>query len=322
MSHPLRVQLTCLTVALLMAVTGCGGQTAASQTKTPEASATSQAADPTDEANRLMAEAKALAKKTYDLEGELWEGHMMMALIAPNAAAAKPELAKARALLDEMRANEKSIVALLDRVMRLEVSEELATYAGQQKEIAALRLLSMADVEDLLGRIDTLYEHKDKPSEADLEKLFVEIEPSDPDDPLAHLEEKGQASREYFRESGLPERCYINNGLGAAYDTPEGQTEEEAGAFPLADGIQFEGPMVAEEEGAPREIRGSFDTSLAEAMQAQRSTLESGGWSVSVRSSGETRGVMTARNSFWQARLTFEQAGGNAGTVVVRLTKL
>ena len=305
-----------------MAVAGCGSQTAASQTTTPEASATSPAVDPTDEANRLMDETKAIVTKTNDLSATLWEGLMFEVVTARNAAAAASKLAEAKAILDEMAANDTSIAALLDQVARLEVSEELATYAGQQKEIAELSLQGIAPQKDLLGRIEAFYEQKGKPGEADLEKLFVEIEPSDPDDPLAHLGEKGQASREYFRQSGLAERYYINNGLGAAYDTPEGQTEEEAGAFPLADGIQFEGPMVAEEEGAPREIRGSFDTSLAEAMQAQRSALESGGWSVSVRSSGETRGVMTARNSSWQARLTFERAAGNAGTVVVRLTKL
>lgn len=299
----------------------CGTETEADRSGSPEPPAASASSAPVGNRDALMTQAKTLAKETNDLEGELWEGHMMTALIAPNAAAAKPELVKAGALLDEIRANEKKIAALLDRVVRLDASEELTTYAGQQKEIAELRYRSMAYVEDLLAGIETLFREKGTASEADVEKLFVETAPADPDSPQAIWEEKGQASFAYFRQSGLPERYYINNGWGEARDTPAGQTEEEAGAFPLADGIQFEGPMVAE-EAPPRKIRGSFEMFLAEAMQAQRSALESAGWSVSVRSSGETRGVMTASNSAWKATLTFEQAAGDAGTVVVRLTEM
>ena len=73
----------------------------------------------------------------------------------------------------------------LDRVAKLDLSEELTTYAGQQKEIAELQLQGIAPQKDLLDEIETLYDEGGKPSEAELEKLFMEVEPSGADDPLA-----------------------------------------------------------------------------------------------------------------------------------------
>jgi hypothetical protein len=316
-------RLAILPAVILLAalLAACGAPTEVERSAPTRAPAASAASGPGGDADALMAEARALATKTTALEAQLWENHLMMALVAPDAAAARPELAKAGSLLDEMRANEKAIAVLLERVVGLDAGEELTTYARQQKEIAELRLLSMAPVADLLARVENAYKQEGKPSQADLEKLFAAMEPSDPDDPLAHLEQKGQASREYFRRSELSERYYLNNGLGDAYDTPGWQSEEEAGAFPLADGIEFEGPMATEEVPPPK-MWGSFHAPIAEAMQAERSTLESDGWSVNVSSAGEDRGVMTARNSFWQATLTFERTGEDAGTVIVRMTQL
>jgi hypothetical protein len=180
---------------LTLCLAACGTQT--EQAASPEPLPTSATTALSGDADGLVAQAKALAAKTNDLGMELWEGQMFEVVLAPNAAAAGPELAKARALLDEMRTNQTSIVALLDQVVRLDVSEELTTYAGQQREIAELQLLGIAPQEDLLETIETVYEEKGRPSDADLEELFMEIEPSmDPSDhPLAHLEEKGQASR-------------------------------------------------------------------------------------------------------------------------------
>ncbi len=306
------------TALMIMALGACGAATEAGQTPSAGVSAASASDGLGGDADTLMARAKTLAKKTYDLEGQLWEGHIMAALTAPDAAAAKPELAKARALVAQMRANEQSIIAILGQVAQLGPGEELTSYAGQQKEIAKLRLLSMAGTQKLLAKIEARYQEKGRLAQSDIDKLFAESEPSDPADPSRRLEEKGLASLEYFKQSGLPQRYSINNGFGEAFGT-----EEQAGAFPLADGITFEGPMVAEEE-APRELQGSFGTSVADAMQAQRSALESEGWSVSVGSSGETRGVMTAQNSYWKATLTFERDGGagEGGTVVVRMTQL
>ena len=307
-------------ILMTLGLAACGIQSAAIPSASPELQATSASSRPGD-ADALMAQAKALATKTNDLGMLLWEGQMFEVVLAENAAAAEPQLAKARALLDEMAENERAIAALLDQVAQLDVSEELRTYAGQQKEIAELQLQGIAPQKYLLEEIETLYEEGGKPSDADLEKLFMETEPSDPDDPLAHLEEVGHASIEYFKQSGLPDRYYINNGLGGAYDTPDGQTEEEAGAFPVADGLVLEGPMATEEVPPPK-MWGSFEMSLAEAMEAERSALESGGWSVRVKSSGETRGVMTARNSFWKATLTFERVAGSSGSFVVRLEEI
>jgi hypothetical protein len=232
-----RLLLTGLLVALLLAVAACGDQTDTEQAATPGATEASQPADPADEADRLMAEVKELAKSTNDLMGTLWEGQMFEVVLATSAAAAKPELAKARKMEDEIAANEKSIAALLDRVAKLGVSEELTTYAGQQKEIAELLLLGVAKENDLLDKIETAYREKGKVSQAELEKLFTE--PSDPDDPLMHIEEKGLASIKYFKKSGLPERYSINNGFGEMFGQeetsegiPEGETipEEEVPA--------------------------------------------------------------------------------------------
>jgi hypothetical protein len=320
-------RLAILLVAILLALSlvACGSQTEAVPAASPEPLAASASSVPSSGTDALMAQAKALAQKTNDLGSELWEGQMFEVVLAENAAAAKPELAKARAILEKMAANEKSIATLLDQVVELDVSEELTTYAGQQKEIAELQLQGIAPQKDLLAKIQAVYGEKGKVSQADLEKLFVEIEPSGPDDPLAHLEEKGMASVEYFRQSGLPERYYINNGFGEGFGT-ERQAAGEGFGFPVsfADCIQFEGPEAVEE--APREIWGSFEVPLEEAMQAQRSLLESEGWSVSLSPTGETRRVMTARKLPYKATLTFEEptgsGAGKAGTVVVHLTEM
>jgi hypothetical protein len=315
-----RASVVCAAILLTLLLTGCGVRTVTEPTASAEPPASAAGGDGSD-ADALMARAATLAARTTDLEAQLWEGRLMAALIATDPAAARTELSAAGALLEEMRANEKAIAALLGQVAGLDVSEELRTYAVQQKEIADLRLLSMAGVGGLLDRVETSLRENGGLSQADIEKLFAALEPSGPDDPLASLEEKGQASRVYFNESGLPDRYYMNNGLGEAYDTPAGQTEEQAGAFPFADGIRFEGPMVAE-EAPPRKLWGSFATSVAEAMQTQRSAFEGEGWTVSVGAADETGGTMTARNAFWQATLTFEKAGGERGKVVVRMSEL
>ena len=306
-------------ILLILSLAACGSQTSADPSASPQRLATSTTGGDVDV---LIPQAKALAEKTNDLGRDLWEqGQMMNVVLAPNAAAAKPELAKAKTMLDEMTANQKSIASLLDQVARLGASEKLTTYAGQQKEIAELQLLALAVQDDLLEKIELFYEEKGKISQADLETLFTVMEPSGPDDPLAHLEEKGHASIEYFKQSGLPERYYINNGLGEAYDTPQGLPESEGFEmpFPLADGIELWGgdPM----DGGGWRMRGSFAAPPAEAMQAERSLLKSEGWSVTLGSSEETRAVMTARKDDYDATFTFKQADpGKAGRLVIRLT--
>lgn len=122
-----------------------------------------------------------------------------------------------------------------------------------------------------------------------------------------------------------------------------------AAEYPLAESIQyevenvgFEGVVAAETEGSiasppagalrfvgveefPWEVRGSFDTSLADAVQAQRSAFEQAGWSVTLGPPGKDGRTMTARTADFVATLTFERDAGSssegAGTVVVLLTK-
>jgi hypothetical protein len=101
--------------------------------------------------------------------------------------------------------------------------------------------------------------------------------------------------------------------------------------FPLAcSAIWFEmegeGPAGPQEfagvDEFPWEITGTYKSSIAEAMRAQRSVLEDNGWSVSVGPSGETHGAMTARKSEWEATLTFEKTPGDIGSVVIRLEEI
>lgn len=79
--------------------------------------------------------------------------------------------------------------------------------------------------------------------------------------------------------------------------------------------------MVAE-EAPPQKLWGSFATSAAEAMRAQRSAFEGEGWTVNLGAADQTGGTMTARNAFWQATLTFDKTGGERGKVVVRMSEL
>lgn len=318
-----------LALAAALGVAACGAPSGAGRTASsdsPASLAAGPSSTPSGSADELMAQAKALAARTDHLEALLWEDHMMAALISEDASGAAPELVKARALLKQIRTNERAMVSLLEQVVRLDPGKRLATYAGQQREIAELRLRSMGLVDRLLTGIETLFREKGKPGQADVDKLFAGSEAVDPGDPVSQLEEKTLASVAYFKQSGLPERYYINNGLGEAYDTPNGQTEEEALAIPAADGIRFGAAVKG--EGSSWEIRGTFDMPSTEAMQAEREALESDGWTVEAGSTGEIRDEMTARNSLWEAAFTFERAGGagagsgDGGTLVVRMTEL
>ena len=104
-----------------------------------------------------MAQAKALATKTNDLGMLLWDVVGCSRSCLAENARRRAAVAERQGLLDEMAENERTIAALLDQVVQLDISEELTTLRRPQKEIAELQLQAIALQKDLLEEIETLY---------------------------------------------------------------------------------------------------------------------------------------------------------------------
>lgn len=224
--------LLVLTVPLL-ALTGCAEQTDAGQTASPEATAATQAIGPTNDPNELMDNVVALVEETNALDAQNQELMMKALEMGPegkDAADAQPLLAEVQAGFDEMTEKQESIAALLGEMAKLDASEELKTYAAQQKEIAEIRIEMYAAWTEIvawhrkmLPRLRELSES----SEADFAKLEQEYYDTyaQLDEPSMRFEKAWTASLEFFKTSGLPKRHFINN-MWIPEDALKGMREE------------------------------------------------------------------------------------------------
>jgi hypothetical protein len=214
MSRLLRVLFTSLLLVLLWAVAGCGGQTAADKPATPEATATSQAADQADEArSRLIAEWDLLVAQTQALldENDALETQMGDALdkvnaidfAGGNAADAPPILADVRADLGQLKKNSESIMVLWDKASELDVGEEYTTYAGQQKEIEGLQIKMYAVANDLIAKLAYMFGQIGKATPAEIDKLNGELSGvmAKGDKLQSRIDEKKQESEKYANDN-------------------------------------------------------------------------------------------------------------------------
>jgi hypothetical protein len=192
LAHALKAALACLVVVLLFTVTAY--------------------ADETTEANRLIAQVNALQAEVVLLDEqtvELWNKVDEIDPAAANAADALPLLADVETLDAETTRCTQFIVALLDRMADLDVSEELKTYADQQKEIAEDYLQAYALTDELITRYKVVWNPRrlSALSQAEVEALDEEIVElaTRSQELLAHVGEKEQASQQYYTDSKLGE---------------------------------------------------------------------------------------------------------------------
>ncbi len=191
-----RVLPACLLSVLLLAVAGCGDQTGT---------------DKTDQATKLIDQARALAKKTSALEKQMDELWPKIGKIDPakNATDALAKLDDAEADYAEMTKNQESVAALYGKVAKLDVGEELRTWAGQQKEIAELSLQATAVLDEFVAKDKVLFSLWNQLDQADREKLIQELK--DLDARSLKLRTRAskmqQASEKYYKDNGLGEEA-------------------------------------------------------------------------------------------------------------------
>ena len=194
MSRLLRVLLACCVVVLLL----------------PSAAS----ADQTDEANKLIVEAKAVLDDVNARSAQLTEMWNTVAQIDPtgkHATDALSVLADLEAAYDEIAKGQGSIAALFAELAALDVSEEYKTYAAQRQEVAAL-WIEFCDVErEMISTLETVYDpgQMSKMSRAEAEQLSQEAAAlADRETEItAQVSEKEAAAVQYFLDNVAAEEA-------------------------------------------------------------------------------------------------------------------
>jgi len=192
MSRLQKALLACLALVLCLGMIGC--------------------ADQTDEANALIDQANAATDESNRLDGLMTELMAKVEQIDPtakNARDAQPLLTEVEAKLSETQKNAERTLLLWDKILALDVSDELKTYAAQQKEIAKLQVALSAAVGDMVVKLKVLYDpdQTGKLSQADFDKLAAELDGlvAKADEIDSQMSEKQGASDQYFKDNGLGE---------------------------------------------------------------------------------------------------------------------
>lgn len=194
MSRRWRVLSACLLSVLILAVAGCGDETGTDQT---------------DQATKLIDEARALAEKTSALEKQMDELWPKIGKIDPakDATDALAKLDDAEAGYAKITKNQKSTAALYGKIAKLDVGEQLRTWAGQQKEIAELSIRATAVLDEFVAKDKVLFSLWNQLGKADREKLIQELK--DLDAKSLKLRTRAstmrQASEKYYKDNGLGE---------------------------------------------------------------------------------------------------------------------
>lgn len=208
MSRLLKALLASLLIVLLLAVAGCGDQTDTDQAATTEPTAPSQLVDQTDEWNRLLDQANAIAEENYALqerESKL-EAKLDKVDITPESAAdGLPVLAKMKATNEEMKRNSQSIAALWDEILGLDISDEHNTYADQQSEIWELWAQYYGVQIEGVTRAEVVYDPSQwlELGEAGFEELMQEATDLEAESKAldAQIAEKEEASSQYYDDN-------------------------------------------------------------------------------------------------------------------------
>lgn len=158
-----------------------------------------------DKADDLMARVAALDEESAALEARvrtLTEKAFMRDPSPEEAAAALPLLADAMAALDEAKKNRESVATLWGRVARLDVGEELKTYAGLMKDLGDLTARQHAAMRAFTAKHEFVYRRMGTFTKADLERQYQKIgdlargvEESD-----ALAAKKWEECRQYYRD--------------------------------------------------------------------------------------------------------------------------
>jgi hypothetical protein len=165
-------------------------------------------ADQADQVNDLSGKANALIDENnarYENVSDLWRTVTAIDPASPDAAGVLPMLDEMAAALKEMSQKVTSIVALCDQAAALDVSPEIRTWFGKQKEVSVLRWHELSLMSDSTAMMQRLYGDWTRLGETERADLYERLETNYTErlDIVAVAEEKQAAADQYAQDEGL-----------------------------------------------------------------------------------------------------------------------
>lgn len=167
--------------------------------------ATVGCADQTQDANRIISDMNTLIGQSNVLETDatdLIDDVNALDPTSPDASKATTMLAEISVLLEQDKANVAKVISLADELATLDVSEDIKTYALQQKEIAKLVQQGQSNTAGMVDAMTRLYDPAKSGdlTQAELDGFaselneFIEKDEAIRDQIIA----KSEASQEFF----------------------------------------------------------------------------------------------------------------------------